>query len=517
MLKSRHRFSLYILLVTIILSCKQEVVKKIEAQLEEAHRPLYHFTPDSMWMNDPNGLVYYDGEYHLFYQYYPDSTVWGPMHWGHAVSKDMIDWQDLPIALYPDSIGYIFSGSAVIDWQNTSGFGINGQPPMIAIYTYHNMDAEKSGSMNVQSQGIAYSNDKGRTWSKYKVNPVIKSPGIKDFRDPKVLWYESDKHWVMVLAARDKVKFYISTDLKSWTYASDFGIDKDPRLWECPDIFPMKVEGSDEIKWVLITSMQTGAPNGGTGTSYWVGEFDGTQFKCTDAKENQKWLDDGKDNYAFVTWSDIPATDGRRMGIGWMSNWQYAQKVPTQKWRSAMTLPRTLQLRKTTNDYVIATLPVDEVKNLRGQAVPIASISINKELVLPVNTGTYHLALIFKNSKSNINIVCYNDHSDSLVIGYNASSKKYFIDRSNTGIADFSDDFAGKHYSTNAFDVDTIALELYMDHSSIELFAENGQCAMTDVFFTKHALDKAKIVSGDGHTMLIGGSYAPLSAIAKRK
>lgn len=512
-----YRFVLCFIILATAIGCHHKNSSKTASPVTEAHRPLYHFTPDSMWMNDPNGLVYYDGEYHLFYQYYPDSTVWGPMHWGHAVSTDMIDWKDLPIALYPDSIGYIFSGSAVIDWQNTSGFGSNGQPPMVAIYTYHNMDAEKAGSTNVQSQGIAYSNDKGRTWTKFNGNPVIKSPGIKDFRDPKVQWYEAGKHWVMVLAARDKVKFYTSPDLKAWTYASDFGIDNDPRLWECPDLFPMKVEGTEDTKWVLITSMQTGAPNGGTGTSYWVGDFDGKQFKCTDAKGNQKWLDDGKDNYAFVTWSDIPAADGRRMGIGWMSNWQYAQKVPTQKWRSAMTLPRTLQLYKTTNDYIVSTLPVNEVKNLNGQAVPIAPIRVNQELRLPVNTGTYHLGLTFKNAKSNINLICYNNHKDSLVLGYDAYSKKYFIDRSHTGIVDFSEDFAGKHFSNTSFDGDTLTLDLYMDHSSVELFTEKGRCAMTDVFFTKHPLDKVKIVCNSEEVLLLGGHFTPMHAISKRK
>ena len=237
----------------------------LDMKSHEAFRPMYHFTPDSMWMNDPNGMLYYNGEYHLFYQYFPDSTVWGPMHWGHAVSKDMVTWDDLPIALYPDSLGLIFSGSAVIDWKNTSGFGVNGNPPMVAIFTHHNMDGERAKRLDFQTQSIAYSNDNGRTWTKYEQNPVIKNPGIKDFRDPKVIWHEATQKWVLVLAAKDRVKFYSSPDLKSWTHASDFGIENDARLWECPDIFPMKVAGSNTEKWVLITSMQSGAPNGGTG------------------------------------------------------------------------------------------------------------------------------------------------------------------------------------------------------------------------------------------------------------
>ena len=298
----------------------------------EEHRPQFHFTPEEKWMNDPNGMVYYDGEYHLFYQYYPEDIVWGPMHWGHAVSKDMVHWEHLPIALFPDSLGYIFSGSAVIDWNNTSGLGDPDSypetPPMIAIFTHHNMAGEKAGKIDYQYQSIAYSNDKGRTWTMYSGNPVVPNPGIKDFRDPKVIWHEASQQWVMVFAAYDKVRIYISPNLKDWTFTSEFGIPGDERLWECPDLFPMKVEETGETKWVLITSIQKDAPNGGTATGYFIGDFDGKTF--TGDYKKQYWLDYGTDNYALVTWSDIPEEDGRRLAIGWMSNWQYAQEVPTE-------------------------------------------------------------------------------------------------------------------------------------------------------------------------------------------
>ncbi|MEM6526168.1 MAG: glycoside hydrolase family 32 protein [Bacteroidota bacterium] len=296
---------------------------------KELFRPQFHFSPDSMWMNDPNGMVYYDGEYHLFYQYYPDSTVWGPMHWGHAVSADMLHWEHLPIALYPDSLGYIFSGSVVVDHKNTSGFGNNGKPPLVAIFTHHDIDGERAGTNDFQYQSIAYSNDKGRTWLKYKDNPVVPNLGIRDFRDPKVIWHEQTQRWVMVLAAYDKVQIYTSPDLKNWEYQSDFGIPGDDRLWECPDLFPMTVSGTGQEKWALIVSIQKKAPNGGTATSYFIGDFDGKTFVADNKK--QKWLDYGTDNYAMITWSDIPESDGRRLAIGWMSNWDYAQVVPTQK------------------------------------------------------------------------------------------------------------------------------------------------------------------------------------------
>ena len=236
---------------------------------KEPHRPTFHFTPPEKWMNDPNGMVYYAGEYHLFYQYYPDSTVWGPMHWGHAISKDLVTWEHLPIALYPDELGYMFSGSAVIDWKNTSGFGKDGQPPMIAIFTHHEPKGAASGtSKTFQYQSIAYSNDKGRTWTKYAGNPVVPNPGIKDFRDPKVIWDDATDQWVMVFAAWDHVKFYGSPNLKDWTHLSDFGKEWGTHagVWECPDLFPLIVKGKGEKKWVLLQSLNPGGPNGGSGT-----------------------------------------------------------------------------------------------------------------------------------------------------------------------------------------------------------------------------------------------------------
>ena len=259
---------------------QEDQTKTMSNYYTEPHRPQFHFSPEKMWMNDPNGMVYFEGEYHLFYQYYPDSTVWGPMHWGHAFSKDLVHWEHLPIGLYPDSLGYIFSGSAVVDWDNTSGFGTNGQPPLIAIFTYHNIEGERAGKNDFQTQAIAYSTDKGRTWIKFEGNPVVPNPGIRDFRDPKVIWHAHTKQWIMVFAAWDHVKIYGSSDLKTWTHLSDFGKNWGSHggVWECPDLFPMKVEGNQEEKWVLLVSINPGAPNGGSGTQYFIGHFDGTKF-----------------------------------------------------------------------------------------------------------------------------------------------------------------------------------------------------------------------------------------------
>jgi len=224
---------------------------------KEQYRPRFHFSPEANWMNDPNGMVYLDGEYHLFYQYYPDSTVWGPMHWGHAVSTDLLRWKHLQVALYPDSLGYIFSGSAVVDTKNTSGLGSETNPAMIAIFTYHNPEAERAGNKTFQNQGIAFSTDKGRTWIKYSGNPVLRNPGIRDFRDPKVFWHDPTGRWIMILAVQDRVHFYSSPNLLNWTFESEFGkgIGAHGGVWECPDLFLLKIEGSEISKWVMFISI----------------------------------------------------------------------------------------------------------------------------------------------------------------------------------------------------------------------------------------------------------------------
>ncbi|MDB5263027.1 MAG: glycosyl hydrolase family 32, partial [Adhaeribacter sp.] len=392
-----------------------ETINPTTATFDELHRPQFHFTPPAGWMNDPNGMVYHNGEYHLFYQHNPDSTVWGPMHWGHAVSKDMIKWEHLPIALYPDSLGTIFSGSAVVDKNNTSGLGTKDNPAMIAIYTYHNADGEKAGRKDYQTQGIAYSLDNGRTWTKYKANPVLKNPGIKDFRDPKVSWYEKGQKWIMTLAVMDHISFYSSKNLLDWTKESDFGSDIGGHggVWECPDLIKMPVTGTNEEKWVLIVNINPGAPNGGSGTQYFVGQFNGknfvldNNFKAQLTGQSNKpgsvkkgegiWLDYGMDNYAGITWSNVPESDGRLLFIGWMSNWKYANVVPTGKWRSATTIPRTLTLENTPSGLRLASTPVKELQNIYGDTHQIpaqrvmGTLEISEKLNL--NTSTYEANL----------------------------------------------------------------------------------------------------------------------------
>ncbi|MEM1318926.1 MAG: glycoside hydrolase family 32 protein [Bacteroidota bacterium] len=480
----------------------------------EAHRPQFHFSPPSKWMNDPNGMVFYEGEYHLFYQYYPDSTVWGPMHWGHAVSPDLVHWEHLPIALYPDSLGYIFSGSAVIDWKNTSGLGKEGQPPMIALFTHHDPEGEKSGDSTYQYQSIAYSTDKGRTFNKYEGNPVIANPGIKDFRDPKVIWHEETKHWVMVFSVHDRVWFYTSPNLLNWTFASEFGVPDDKRLWECPDLFPMMVEGTEETKWVLIISLQKEGPNGGTATAYFVGDFDGKNF-IADYKK-QYWADFGKDNYAMVTWSDIPQSDGRRLALGWMSNWQYAQVVPTEQWRSAMTLSRKFTLHQYGEDYRLRSMPVEELKVLEGPIQTIASGSYSGFTTLADQPGQhlYKLDVSFERPASaRVGVRFSNEEGEHLEVFYSGIAQQYYVDRSVAGQADFSEDFAGSHAGPVDYKRETVDMLLYLDHSSIELFADAGQCVMTEIVFPKTPYTKIELFVSKGEARLLQGSLTALKSI----
>ncbi|MEM0993585.1 MAG: glycoside hydrolase family 32 protein [Bacteroidota bacterium] len=474
----------------------------------ESHRPLFHFTPDSMWMNDPNGMVYYEGEYHLFYQYYPDSTVWGPMHWGHTISKDLVHWERLPIALYPDSLGYIFSGSAVVDWKNTSGFGVDDNPPMIAIFTHHLAEGEKAGANDFQYQSIAYSNDRGRTWTKYAENPVLKNPGIKDFRDPKVIWHEASEKWIMVLAAFDRIKIYSSTNLKSWTFESDFGegFGAQGRPWECPDLFPLLVEDTDETKWVMLVSIGKGASNGGSGTQYFVGDFDGKTFTSDYPPEQTLWVDWGKDNYAGVTWSDVPAQLGERIFIAWMSNWQYAQKVPSERWRSAMTIPRSLTLRSTESGVRLFSNAVSGLESLRKSSHTIELG--DRPMRLP---SLAELDLTFDNAvEEDILLRLSNNLGESIIFGYDARVESFFVNRNNAGKMDFSEDFGGKHYAERLLKDEIIKMHIFIDRSSIEILADEGATNLTELFFPSKDFTQLEIAT---YADLTAGTLYELSSI----
>ena len=519
---------------SLICSCQEHTqaqsgnIEKV-AGYNEQHRLQFHFSPRAKWMNDPNGMFFYEGEYHLFYQYYPDSTVWGPMHWGHAISTDLVHWQHLPIALYPDSLGYIFSGSAVVDWKNTSGFGKNAQPPMIAIFTQHNMPAEKAGRKDYEYQSIAYSNDRGRTWTKYEGNPVVPNPNsIRDFRDPKVIWDDASNQWVMVFAAFDHVKIWGSKDLKNWQHLSDWGTGYGAHtgVWECPDLFPVQVEGTSEKKWVLLQSLNPGGPNGGSATQYFVGNFDGKKFTLDPDFEpfvkngNAFWLDQGRDNYASVSWSDVPKEDGRRLYIGWMSNWDYANRVPTDSWRSATTLPRSLILKKTEVGYRIFSQPVKELEALRSAAKKIQNMDITSSYDLTQQLGfapsQAEMVLNFEtvDAAANFGVELSNGKGEKYRIGYDAAANQFYSDRTQSGNFAFSGKFGTKVHTASRVSKDkNIRLHLFFDTASAEMFADDGATVMTDIFFPSEDFSQVKIYAENGKVKLLNGEAWSLKSI----
>lgn len=462
---------------------------------DEQHRPKLHFTPKAHWMNDPNGMVYHKGTYHMFYQYYPDSTVWGPMHWGHATSKDMINWKHQSVALYPDSLGYIFSGSAVVDKKNTSGFGKNGKVPLVAIFTHHDPIGEKAGRDNFQNQSIAYSLDDGKTWTKYSGNPVLNNPGIVDFRDPKVMWYEQEKKWVMTLATKDRITFYSSPNLKNWTKESEFGaqIGAHGGVWECPDLFTLDNNGKKV--WVLIVNLNPGGPNGGSATQYFLGNFDGKTFIPMDTKT--RWIDYGPDEYAGITWSN---TGNRKLFLGWMSNWQYAQIVPTKKWRSAMTIPRELKLIRTKDDLLIASQLVKEFAAMQSKTVVVENMTISNKTDISTKTGDVKFPCRINlniEKLNNFSLSLSNSLGENVVIGYDKAQNQFYIDRTKSGKVDFQKDFAAVHTAPRFTSNKKTDITLVIDVSSVELFADNGLTVMTEIFFPNKLYNKIHLQSAD--------------------
>jgi len=438
-----------------------------------------------MWMNDPNGLVYLNGKYHLFYQYYPEKNIWGPMHWGHAESTDLIHWKHLPIALYPDKNGWIFSGSAVIDKENTAGFGKNA---MVAIFTYHNDEIWKAGKKNTESQGIAYSLDEGKTWTKYAGNPVLNNSGEQDFRDPKVFWNDKIKQWTMTLAVHDHLQIYSSPNLKNWKLESNFKPenDIDVGVWECPDLIELKVENSNESKWVLIQNHDRKAPNGGSGTRYFVGDFDGKTFKHT---QNSIWLDSGMDYYAGVTFGNVP--DGKKILISWMSNWFYAQKVPTEVWRSAMTLPRELSLKKIDGQYILTQKIVNQFQGIEEKG--FSKKSIKTPFQTKFDLSQAHIGFDIKSQENDLKIEFSNSKNE--VFKIEIKGNQLITDRKKSGLVDFEKTFAEKLQTMDLRNQKIRNIQLYLDHSSVEIILNDGEFSFTNLYFPTEAYSDLKINS----------------------
>ncbi len=475
---------------------------KVQSQSKlytELYRPQIHFSPAEHWMNDPNGMVYANGIYHLFYQYYPGASVWGPMHWGHATSTDLIHWKHQPVALFPDSLGYIFSGSAVIDKNNTSGFGKKGIAPLVAIYTNHDTAGEHANRNDFQKQSIAYSVDGGKTWTKYKGNPVLPdNTGIRDFRDPKVIWYPKEKKWIMILAVKDHVAFYSSPNLKDWTYENDFGekLGAHGGVWECPDLLRFQQNGKEV--WVVTVSINPGGPNGGSATQYFTGQFNGKAFTTDDSTET-KWMDYGTDNYAGVTWSN---TGNHHISLGWMSNWNYATIVPTEAWRSANTLPRELALQKVNGKQYLASLPVKELNKIATSFTKITDVKANGYTVANTKSITTPYRITVSADKlANLSFAFSNAAGDRLSAGYDKESHRYFIDRSKAGKSDFYKGFAAKHWAPRLSQSSRMNITIIIDAASIEMFADDGLTVMTDIFFPKHLLNGITITSKENLTI----------------
>jgi len=505
-------------LSAICFACKKTetvVVADKTKRFSEIHRPQLHFSPPQMWMNDPNGMVYHKGEYHLFYQHYPDSAVWGPMHWGHATSKDLIHWDHLPIALFPDSLGMIFSGGAVVDEKNSSGFGTAANPPLIAIYTRHDAEMEKKGKNDYETQCLAYSLDDGRTWTKYADNPVIKNAGQRDFRDPKFFWHEESGKWILVLAAGDHAEFFGSKDLKSWNKLSDFGMEYGAHggVWECPDLLPMTVDGENTRKWILIMNINPGGPNGGSATQYFVGDFDGEKFVCDTDKSVTSWLDYGPDDYAGVTWSNAP--DKKNIFFGWMSNWAYAQVVPTHPWRSANTLPRELFLARVNGSLRVRSVLWDGVESLNQNKKQFANLSIQDSLDLSGDIGFPTTKSLLKGEieAKDFSFVLSNSKGQNVKVGFNAKANQFFIDRKRSGKTNFSAEFVKDIIAPRIASNGNISFTMVVDVSSVEVLLDDGLTVLTAVFFPEEDLSQLKIYSPTGVIKVDSLTISQLSSI----
>ena len=466
----------------------------------EKYRPIYHHTPKYGWMNDPNGMFYKDGVWHLYFQYNPYGSKWQNMSWGHSTSKDLINWTAEPIALEPTGLGTVFSGSCALDTNNTAGYG---KDAVIGLYT-------SAGAS--QTQSLVWSKDGGKTFEFYPANPVITLES--EARDPNMFWDENAKQWVLILAhaLEHEMLIFTSPDMKEWTLQSAFGkgLGAQGGVWECPDLFKLKVDGSDEEKWVVICNLNPGGPFGGSATQYFVGDFDGKTFKAdTDASGNipTKWMDFGKDHYATVSWSDAP--DNRRTAIGWMSNWQYAAEVPTMQFRSANTLPRDLGLfRAADGNIYLASSPAPELLALRDKlTVNVKRTNIGKKAKtysLPAtNSGACEILMDIDARKSKqIDLVLANNAGEKVVMAYDVAGHTLSFDRRESGIVDFSQDFPSVTVSPTFEDNGKISLRIFIDKSSIEVFGNNGQFVMTNLVFPKNPYTALSVSSTDGNAKI---------------
>lgn len=454
---------------------------------ETLWRPVYHFAPQWGWMNDPNGMVYKDGEYHLFYQYNPYGSRWGNMNWGHAISRDLVSWEHMPVAISPDGLGTIFSGSAVVDKDNTAGFGANA---IVAFYTQASAR---------QMQSIAYSTDNGRTFKKYAGNPVL-TGDVADFRDPKVSWHEGTHKWILTLAVGQEIRFYSSPNLKDWTYESNFGEGQGNHggVWECPDLFELPVAGTSQKKWVLIVNINPGGPFGGSATQYFVGSFDGHKF-VNESPKATKWMDFGKDHYATVTWSNAP--QNRVIALAWMSNWQYANEVPTMQYRSSNSVPRDLRLFVKDGETYLQSAPSPELLALRKDKVMSKSFSVGKaytiDQLMSDNKGAYEITMTVRQKKQgNLSMRLMNEQGEEIEYSLDMAKRELTCIRDKSGVAGFSKDFITP--TVTQVDGGDLQLRFLVDRSSVEAFVNDGRFVMTNLVFPHTPYNKVMFSATGG-------------------
>lgn len=492
-------------------------------QNTDYYRPVYHHTPLYGWMNDANGLVYKDGEYHLYFQYNPYGSKWGNMHWGHSVSKDLIHWEHLKPAIARDTLGHIFSGSSIIDHNNSAGYG---KDAMIAFYT-------SASDEHGQIQCMAYSNDNGRTFTKYEKNPILTPfDGLKDFRDPKVFWYEPAQKWYMIVSADKEMRFYSSTNLKEWEFLSGFGkgYGVQPNQFECPDFIQLPVDGDpNHKKWVMIVNINPGCMFGGSATEYFIGDFDGKEFTCDSKPETAKWLDFGKDHYATVCFSN---TADRVIAVPWMSNWQYANATPIQQYRGANALPRELSLYSKDGEIYMAANVIKEAEILRKDSMCVNNFTLAKQsksiTLNSTSEGACEIELdITPNQANTVGFRLLNDKNEYVNIYLDMKAGRLITDRNQSGIINLEkygemvvhDKETDEHRKTlsvnyqNDFALGTWAplalckgktyhLNIFIDKCSIEVFADEGRIAMTNLVFPTKPYNTIEFYSKGGEAII---------------
>ena len=459
----------------------------------EKYRPLYHHTPAYGWMNDPNGMFYKDGVWHLYFQHNPYGSTWGNLSWGHSTSTDLVHWQYEGDPVMPDAWGLIFSGSSVVDTDNTAGFGPGA---IVAFYT----SAKSTPWGDVQMQSMAYSTDGGKSFTRYEGNPILTSTE-RDFRDPKVFWYAPGKHWVMLLAVGQQMQIFSSKNLKEWKHESDFGLKHGAHggVWECPDLVELPIEGTKEKRWVLICNLNPGGPFGGSATQYFVGTFDGKKF-TNQFPTKTKWMDYGKDHYATVTFSNAP--DGRCVALGWMSNWQYAAVVPTKQYRSANTIARDLTLYRQGGDLLLKSAPSKEIEAARKDMKSLKKFNVSDaysiDNLLDDNNGAYEIEMeIRNNGAEKIVFTLLNGKGESVKMYYDTALRQFVMDRSVSGETAFSRDFPAMTVAPVP-ETGDFTLRLFVDRSSIEAFGDGGKFVMTNIVFPSEPYNKMKFESVRG-------------------